>query len=72
MGMKGGVKKILECHVTQEDITNNKQMQAITKIKLDKQQAKTADKTATSVKKDIKKIENKGLMAKPENKQEVE
>jgi hypothetical protein len=68
MGMKGGVENF---RMSMEDITNNKDMQAITKIKLDNQEAKTAAKAATSVKKDIKKIENEGLMSKPK-KEETE
>ena len=68
MGMKGGVENF---RMSMEDITNNKDMQAITKIKLDNEEAKTAAKAATSVKKDIKKIENEGLMSKPK-KEETE
>ena len=68
MGMRGGIKNF---KMSMGDITNNKDMQAITKIKLDNLQAKKATKAATSIKKDIKKIESKGLMAKPE-KQEIE
>ena len=40
-------------------------------IKLDNEEAKKAAKAATSVKKDIKKINTEGLMAKPK-KQEIE
>jgi hypothetical protein len=68
MGMRGGVKNF---RMSMGDITNNKDMQAITKIKLSNLEAKKATQAATSVKKDIKKIESKGLMAKPE-KQETE
>ena len=68
MGMRGGVENI---RMSMSDLTNNEDMKAITKIKLDNEEAKKAAKAATSVKKDIKKIDTEGLMAKPK-KQEIE
>ena len=64
MGMKAGVKNI---KMSMEDITNKSDIQAIVKTKLSNEDAK---KAAMGVKKDIKKLDTKGLMAKPE-KEEV-
>ena len=64
MGMKAGVKNI---RMSMEDITNKSDIQAIVKTKLNNEDAK---KAAMGVKKDIKKLDTKGLMAKPE-KEEV-
>ena len=64
MGMKAGVKNI---RMSMEDITNKSDIQAIVKTKLSNEDAK---KAAMGVKKDIKKLDTKGLMAKPE-KEEV-
>jgi len=50
-----------------EDITNKSDIQAIVKTKLNNEDAK---KAAMGVKKDIKKLDTKGLMAKPD-KEEV-
>jgi hypothetical protein len=65
IGIKAGVENI---RMSMSDITNKREIQSIVKTKLDNQDAK---KAATGVKKDIKKIEDKGLMAKPE-KEEIE
>jgi hypothetical protein len=37
-----------------------------------KEQGKEFDKIAKGIKQDVKKVESKGLMAKPENEQEAE
>ena len=63
MGMKGGVQNF---RMSMSDLTNNEDMKAITKIKLNNLEAKKASKAAMSIKQDVKKIDNKGLMAKPE------
>lgn len=65
IGIKAGVKNI---RMSMSDITNKREIQSIVKTKLNNQDAK---KAATGVKKDIKKIEDKGLMARPE-KEEIE
>ena len=65
IGIKAGVENI---RMSMSDITNKREIQSIVKTKLDNQDAK---KAATGVKKDIKKIEDKGLMARPE-KEEIE
>ena len=59
MGMKAGVKNI---RMSMEDITNKSEIQSIVRTKLSNEDAK---KAAMGVKKDIKKVEQKGLMAKP-------
>lgn len=66
MGIKGGVKKF---RLSLSDITNNKQMASIVRLK---EQGKEFDKIAKGIKQDVKKVESKGLMAKPENEQEAE
>ena len=50
------------------DITNNEQIQSIARTKVNAEETAQA---AKGVKKDIKKIEKKGLMAKP-NKEEIQ
>ena len=60
MGITAGVDKI---KMSMSDITNNEQIQSIAKTKVN---AEEAEKIAAGVKQDIKKIESKGLMAKPE------
>ena len=65
MGITAGVDKI---KMSMSDITNNEQIQSIVKTKVN---AEEAEKIAAGVKQDIKKIESKGLMAKPE-KEEIE
>ena len=65
MGIKGGVKKF---RLSLSDITNNKQMASIVRLK---EQGKEFDKIAKGIKQDVKKVESKGLMAKPE-KEEIE
>ena len=65
IGIKAGVENI---RMSMSDITNKTEIQSIVKTKLNNQDAK---KAATGVKKDIKKIEDKGLMARPE-KEEIE
>ena len=65
MGITAGVDKI---KMSMSDITNNEQIQSIAKTKVN---AEEAEKIAAGVKQDIKKIESKGLMAKPE-KEEIE
>ena len=59
MGMKAGVDNIV---MSMEDITNKSDIKSIVRTKLDKEDA---EKAAMGVKKDIKKVEQKGLMAKP-------
>ena len=66
MGIKAGVKKF---RLSLSDITNNKQMASIVRLK---EQGKEFDKIAKGIKQDVKKVESKGLMAKPENEQETE
>ena len=65
MGITAGVDKI---KMSMSDITNNEQIQSIAKTKVN---AEEAEKISAGVKQDIKKIESKGLMAKPE-KEEIE
>ena len=65
MGMKAGVKNI---RMSMEDITNKEAIKSIVKTKLSNEDT---EKAAMGVKQDIKKIESKGLMAKPE-KEEIE
>ena len=65
MGITAGVDKI---KMSMSDITNNEQIQSIAKTKVN---AEEAEKIAAGVKQDIKKIESKGVMAKPE-KEEIE
>ena len=65
MGITAGVDKI---KMSMSDITNNEQIQSIAKTKVN---AEEAEKIAAGVKQDIKKIEKKGLMAKP-NKEEMQ
>ena len=65
MGITAGVDKI---KMSMSDITNNEQIQSIAKTKVN---AEEAEKIAAGVKQDIKKIEKKGLMAKPEQ-EEIE
>tara|TARA_R100000231_G_scaffold62597_1_gene50882 strand:- start:1137 stop:1646 length:510 start_codon:yes stop_codon:yes gene_type:complete len=65
MGMKAGVKNIT---MSMDDITNKTQIQSIVKTKIDKEET---EKAAMGVKQDIKKIEKKGLMAKPEKEEKV-
>ena len=59
MGLTAGVDKI---RMSMTDLTNNEQIRSIARTKINAQE--TA-KAAEGVKKDIKKIEKKGLMAKP-------
>ena len=59
MGMKAGVKNI---RMSMEDITNKEAIKSIVKTKLSNEDT---EKAAMGVKQDIKKIEKKGLMAKP-------
>ena len=59
MGMRAGVDNIV---MSMEDITNKSDIKSIVRTKLDKEDAERA---AKGVKKDIKKVEQKGLMAKP-------
>ena len=66
IGMKGGVKKF---RMSMQDITNNKQMTSIIRLK---KQSTDFQKITKDIGQDIKKIESKGLMAKPEDKQETE
>ena len=65
MGLTAGVEKI---RMSMTDITNNEQIQSIAKTKLNAEETAQA---AKGVKEDIKKIEKKGLMAKP-NKEEIQ
>ena len=65
MGLTAGVKKI---KMSMSDITNNEQIQSIVKTKVNAEETAQA---AKGVKQDIKKIEKKGLMAKP-NKEEMQ
>ena len=65
MGMKAGVKNI---RMSMEDITNKEAIKSIVKTKLSNEDT---EKAAMGVKEDIKKIEKKGLMAKP-NKEEIQ
>ena len=62
MGVAAGVDKF---RMSMSDLTNNKQMTEIIKIKQEKEEF---EKIARGVKQDIKKVktEDKGLMAKPE------
>ena len=60
MGITAGVDKI---KMSMSDITNNEQIQSIAKTKVN---AEEAERAASGVKEDIKKVEKKGLMAKPE------
>ena len=65
MGLTAGVEKI---RMSMSDITNNEQIQSIVKTKVNAEETAQA---AKGVKQDIKKIEKKGLMAKP-NKEEMQ
>ena len=65
MGLTAGVEKI---RMSMTDITNNEQIQSIARTKVNAEETAQA---AKGVKKDIKKIEKKGLMAKP-NKEEIQ
>ena len=65
MGITAGVDKI---KMSMSDITNNEQIQSIAKTKVN---AEEAERAASGVKEDIKKIEKKGLMSKP-NKEEMQ
>ena len=58
-GMKAGVDNIV---MSMEDITNKSDIKSIVRTKLNREDA---EKAAMGVKKDIKKVEQKGLMAKP-------
>ena len=60
MGIAAGVKKF---NMSMSDITNNENIQSIVRTKVNAEEAEMA---ASGVKEDIKKIEKKGLMAKPE------
>ena len=62
MGVAAGVEKF---RMSMSDLTNNKQMTEIIKIKQEKEEF---EKIAKGVKQDIKKVktEDKGLMTKPE------
>ena len=62
MGIASGIDKF---RMSMSDLTNNKQMTEIIKIKQEKEEF---EKIARGVKQDIKKVktEDKGLMAKPE------
>ena len=60
MGIAAGVEKF---RMSISDLTNNKQMTEIIKIKQEKEEF---EKIAKGVKQDIKKVENKGLMARPQ------
>ena len=65
MGLTAGVEKI---RMSMTDITNNEQIQSIARTKVNAEETAQA---AKGVKEDIKKIEKKGLMAKP-NQEEME
>ena len=65
MGLTAGVDNI---KMSMSDITNNEQIQSIVKTKVNAEETAEA---AKGVKEDIKKIEKKGLMAKP-NQEEME
>ena len=65
MGLTAGVEKI---RMSMSDITNNEQIQSIVRTKVNAEETAEA---AKGVKQDIKKIEKKGLMAKP-NKEEIQ
>ena len=65
MGLTAGVEKI---RMSMSDITNNEQIQSIVRTKVNAEETAQA---AKGVKQDIKKIEKKGLMAKP-NKEEMQ
>ena len=65
MGLTAGVEKI---RMSMTDITNNEQIQSIARTKVNAEETAQA---AKGVKEDIKKIEKKGLMAKP-NKEEIQ
>ena len=60
MGIAAGVEKF---RMSISDLTNNKQMTEIIKIKQEKEEF---EKIAKGVKQDIKKVEDKGLMARPQ------
>jgi hypothetical protein len=60
MGIAAGVKKF---NMSMSDITNNENIQSIVRTKVNAEEAEMA---ASGVKEDIKKVEKKGLMAKPE------
>ena len=60
MGIAAGVKKF---NMSMSDITNNENIQSIVRTKVN---AEEAERAASGVKEDIKKVEKKGLMAKPE------
>ena len=59
MGMRAGVDNIV---MSMEDITNKSDIKSIVKTKLNREDA---EKAVMGVKEDIKKVEQKGLMAKP-------
>ena len=65
MGLTAGIEKI---KMSMSDITNNEQIQSIVRTKVNSEETAEA---AKGVKEDIKKIEKKGLMAKP-NQEEME
>jgi enoyl-[acyl-carrier-protein] reductase (NADH) len=65
MGLTAGIEKI---KMSMSDITNNEQIQSIVRTKVNAEETAEA---AKGVKQDIKKIEKKGLMAKP-NQEEME
>ena len=65
MGLTAGVEKI---RMSMSDITNNEQIQSIVRTKVNAEETAQA---AKGVKEDIKKIDKKGLMAKP-NKEEMQ
>ena len=65
MGLTAGIEKI---KMSMSDITNNEQIQSIVRTKVNAEETAEA---AKGVKEDIKKIEKKGLMAKP-NQEEME
>ena len=65
MGLTAGVENI---RMSMSDITNNEQIQSIVRTKVNAEETAQA---AKGVKQDIKKIEKKGLMAKP-NKEEMQ
>ena len=65
MGLTAGVEKI---RMSMSDITNNEQIQSIVRTKVNAEETAQA---AKGVKQDIKKIDKKGLMAKP-NKEEMQ
>ena len=65
MGLAAGIEKI---RMSMSDITNNEQIQSIVRTKVNAEETAQA---AKGVKEDIKKIDKKGLMAKP-NKEEMQ